>query len=83
MSYDANGNQFAANGGTLLYDVANRMISSTTSSLLGSYEFDPSSQRVYQWKQHYNGSAWDTDAQEFYFYDLNGQGRSLAPTGRQ
>ena len=73
VAYDLNGNQLAASGSTLVYDVANRMISSTGSSVLGVYEYDAWNQRVYQQKQHYNGSAWVTDALEFYFFGLNGR----------
>ena len=73
ISYDANGNQTWANSNTLVYDVANRMISSTGQSLQGFYEYDASNKRVYQQKQSFNGSSWVTNATEFYFYGLSGK----------
>ena len=55
--YDSNGNQLSANSNTLVYDVSNRMISSTGQSLQGFYEYDASNKRVYQQKRSFNGSA--------------------------
>ena len=37
------------------------------------YEYDASNKRVYQQKQSYSGSAWVTNATEFYFYGITGQ----------
>jgi len=73
VPYDANGNQLLANGSTLAYDVSNRIIQSTGTSLQGVYEYNASNCRVSQLKQHFNGSAWVIDAAEFYFYSILGQ----------
>ena len=73
VSYDANGSQLSANGSALVYDVSNRISSSTGPSLQGFYEYDASNRRVYQLKQHFTGSAWGNDAQEFYFYGFAGR----------
>ncbi len=50
------------------YDVTNRMISSTTSSLQGANEYNPSNKRVYQMQQTWSGSAWTTTSKTYYFY---------------
>ena len=71
--YDSNGNQLFANGNTLVYDVANRMVQSIGASLQGYNEYDASNKRLYQQKQHFDGSVWVTDATEYYFYGLNGK----------
>ena len=73
VAYDSNGNELAANGSTLAYDVSNRMILSTGSSLQGLYEYDAGNKRVMQVRQHYNGSNLVTDSTEFYFYGITGQ----------
>ena len=74
IQYDTNGNQLA--GGTanqLGYDVSNRMVGSSGSSLQGSNEYDASNKRVYQLRQHFDGNVWVTDATEYYFYGVSGK----------
>jgi RHS repeat-associated protein len=76
-SYDGNGNQTTSNANgvyaTLAYDVTNRMVASTSSTLDGSYEYDPKNHRVYQLQQSYSGSSWTTTGQYYYFYGLSGK----------
>jgi RHS repeat-associated protein len=49
------------------------MVGSTSSTLDGSYEYDPKNHRVYQLQQSYSGSSWTTTGQYYYFYGLNGK----------
>ena len=49
------------------------MVTSTSSPLGGSYEYDSKNHRVYQLQQSYNGTTWVTNGQYYYFYGLNGK----------
>jgi RHS repeat-associated protein len=77
-TYDSNGN-YTSNGGgfganlSMAYDTSNRMTSSTSSSLQGFNEYNPSNKRVYQMQQTWSGSAWTTTSQTYYFYGVKGQ----------
>jgi RHS repeat-associated protein len=57
----------------MAYDTSNRMTSSTSSSLQGFNEYNPSNKRVYQMQQTWSGSSWTTTSQTYYFYGVKGQ----------